>query len=56
MKILENLKWRYAVKKMNNVPVEQAKVDQIVEAARMAPSSSGLQPFEVIMITNPALK
>lgn len=32
--------------------VPQEKVDAIVEAIRMAPTSSGTQPFEVILVTN----
>jgi nitroreductase/dihydropteridine reductase len=31
-------------------------VDKIVEATRLAPTSSGLQPFEVFVITNQELK
>jgi nitroreductase/dihydropteridine reductase len=56
MSLIEALNWRYATKKMNGQPVPQEKVDQILEAARLAPSSSGLQPFKVIVITDPALK
>lgn len=56
MNLINALNWRYAVKKMNGKPVDQAKVDQIIEAARLAPTSSGLQPFKVIVITNPKLK
>lgn len=51
--LLEKLNWRYATKKMDpSKPVPQEKVDQIVEAIRMAPTSSGVQPFEVFVITN----
>ncbi|GAA3968224.1 NAD(P)H-dependent oxidoreductase [Pedobacter ginsengiterrae] len=56
MSLLEALNWRYAVKKMNGQPVEQEKVDQIVAAAHLAPTSSGLQPFKVIVVTNQELK
>jgi len=56
MSLLEALNWRYAVKKMNGQPVEQEKVDQIIEAAHLAPTSSGLQPFKVIVVTNQELK
>lgn len=55
MSILENLNWRYATKKMNGTPVPQDKVDYILEVARLAPSSSGLQPFEIIVISNKEL-
>ena len=55
MSILENLNWRYATKKMNGTTVPQDKVNHILEAARLAPSSSGLQPFEVLVISNKEL-
>lgn len=56
MELITALKWRYATKKMNGQPVPQDKVDAILEAAYLAPTSSGLQPYEVIVITNEALK
>lgn len=56
MSLIDSLKWRYATKKMNGQVVPQDKVDLILEAARLAPTSSGLQPFQVLVITNPDLK
>lgn len=51
--LIEQLNWRYATKKMDpKKAVPQEKVDAIVEAIRMAPTSSGTQPFEVILVTN----
>ncbi|SHI53466.1 Nitroreductase [Mesonia phycicola] len=55
MSLLEDLKWRYATKKMNGTKVPQDKLDYILEAARLAPSSSGLQPYKVIVISDKAL-
>lgn len=53
----ERLAWRYATKKMDPArPVPQAKVDRILDAIRLAPTSSGLQPFEVIEVTNPDVR
>ena len=55
--LMEKLNWRYATKKMDpNKAVPQEKVDQIVETIRMAPSSSGTQPFELFVITNPEIR
>jgi nitroreductase len=55
--LLNKLEWRYACKKMDPAKsVPQDKVDRIVEAARLAPTSSGLQPFEIIVVTNPAVR
>ncbi len=57
MDFLEKLNWRYATKKMDpSRPVPQEKVDRILEAIRLAPTSSGLQPFEVLVVTNPQLR
>ena len=57
MELLDAFKWRYATKKFDSSKkVEQELVDKIVEAAWIAPTSSGLQPFEVIVISNQDLK
>ena len=56
MELLEKLNWRYATKAMNGEKVPQAKIDNIIEAISLAPTSSGLQPFEVFVITNQAIK
>ncbi|MBB3187898.1 nitroreductase family protein [Microbacter margulisiae] len=56
MSVLENLEWRYATKRMNGTPVPQAKLDTILEAIRMAPTSLGLQPFKVIVVEDAALR
>jgi nitroreductase len=42
--------------KMNaELAVPQEKVDRILEAIRLAPTSSGLQPFEIIVVKNKAV-
>ena len=52
--LLELLDWRYATKKMDpDKTVPQEKVEAIIEAIRMAPTSSGTQPFELVLVTNP---
>ncbi|MBD1262844.1 nitroreductase family protein [Maribacter polysiphoniae] len=56
MELLDKLKWRYAAKAMNGKKIPQEKVDRILEAARLAPTSSGLQPFEIFVITNQEIK
>lgn len=53
----ELMSWRYATKKMDPTKtVPQDKVDAIIEAVRMAPTSSGTQPFELIVVTNPEVR
>lgn len=57
MSLLEDLNWRHAVKAYDpNKKVSQENIDKIVEAARMAPTSSGLQPFKVIVVQNQEIK
>ncbi|MBO9477973.1 NAD(P)H-dependent oxidoreductase [Shimia sp. R11_0] len=47
------MSWRYATKKMDPAQaVPEDKVEAILEAIRMAPTSSGTQPFEVFVVTN----
>lgn len=55
--LLDKLNWRYATKKMDPTKVvPDDKVERILEAARLAPTSSGLQPYEVIVVTNPEVR
>jgi nitroreductase/dihydropteridine reductase len=53
MNVNERLAWRYATKKFDpakSVPAE--KLERIVDAVRLAPTTSGLQPFELFVISN----
>ena len=57
MSLIDKLQWRYATKKMDATKsVPQAKVEQILEAIRLTASSSGLQPYEVLVVTNKAIR
>lgn len=56
MSFLKKLNERYATKAMNGKVVPQEKIDTILEAIRLAPTSSGLQPFEVFVVTNKEIK
>jgi len=56
MSFIDKLNERYAAKAMNGEVVPQEKIDNILEAIRLAPTSSGLQPFEVFVITNDEIK
>ena len=55
MSFIESLRWRYATKRMSGKKVPPEKVDIILEAARLAPSSAGLQPFNILVVTDPEL-
>ena len=55
--LLKKLHWRYATKKMNPAQaVSDEKVDRIVEAARLAATSSGLQPYEIIVVKSQVVR
>lgn len=56
MSTLSNLKWRYATKRMNGQKVPAEKLENILEAIQLAPTSIGLQPFTVLVIENAELK
>jgi nitroreductase len=55
--VIDRLHWRYATKKYDTLKiVPPAKLERILEAIRLAPTSSGLQPFEVLVIRNPEIR
>lgn len=56
MELLESLQWRYATKKMNGEKIPQDKLERILEATRLAPSSYGLTPYHVIVVEDQELK
>jgi len=55
--LIDKLNWRYAAKKMDPTKVvEQDKLDRILEATRLTATSSGLQPYELFVVTNKELR
>jgi len=50
MSLLDSLKWRYAVKKMNGNKIPEATMNTILEATKLAPSSFGLTPYNIIVV------
>lgn len=56
MNITDALNWRFATKRMNGEKVPQDKLERILEAARLAPSSYGLQPYSVFVVEDQGLK
>ena len=57
MALIEDLNWRHAVKAYDPTKkVSQEAIDKIVEAIRLAPTSSGLQPFRVLVVENQEIK
>ncbi len=56
MSLIEDLNWRYATKRMNGQKVPQEKVDYILDAIRLAPTSYGLQPFSILVVESEELR
>jgi nitroreductase / dihydropteridine reductase len=57
MGLIENLKWRYATKKFDtSKKVSAGDLAKLQEAIQLTPSAFGFQPFEVLIVENPALR
>lgn len=57
MSLIQDLQWRYATKAYDaSKKVSKENIDLIIEAARLAPTSSGLQPFRIIAIEDNAIR
>ena len=55
--LIESLQWRYATKKYDPTKkVSAEKLERILEAVRLTATSSGLQPFELLVVTNPEMR
>ncbi|MEL7271314.1 MAG: NAD(P)H-dependent oxidoreductase [Bacteroidota bacterium] len=49
--ILEDLQWRYATKKFDaSKKISEEQLEALLEAARLSPTSYGLQPFHVFVV------
>ena len=55
MSITTALHWRYATKRMNGTKIPKEKMDTILNAIALAPSSFGLQPYSILIIENKEL-
>jgi nitroreductase len=56
MHFSELINRRQSVRAYKDQPVEQEKLDHLVEAVRLAPSASNSQPWKLILVTDPVLK
>ena len=55
--IIDNLNWRYATKTFDvSKELDATELEQIVEAGRLAATAYGLQPFNIIVVTDMAEK
>lgn len=55
MDVFKAIKWRRSVRRFSAQKIEQKKVLQIVEAARLAPSSSNRQAWHFIVVDDPSI-
>ncbi len=56
MNFLDLAKKRYSVRSYSDRPVEEAKINKILQAARLAPSAVNYQPRHFIVATDEELK
>lgn len=54
---IDNLNWRYATKKFDKDKLISAEnLDKLLEATSLSASSYGLQPYKIIVVTDPELR
>jgi len=54
---IEALNWRYAVKKFDpRKTLSSEQIDYVLETFRLAPTSFGLQPYKLVVVSDPKLK
>lgn len=57
MTIIDNLKWRYATAKFDtNKQLPETDLEFILEAGNLAATAYGLQPFNIVVVTDEAKK
>lgn len=55
--IIQALTWREATKKFDTEKkLTQEQLDTLIEAARLAPSSFGLQPWKLVVVSDPEVR
>ncbi len=53
MNFLELAKARYSCRKISDKPVEQEKINKIIQAGLIAPTAKNLQPFRIWVVNTP---
>jgi nitroreductase len=56
MSPLNALNWRYAVKQFANTTLTTEQLEPLLEATRLSPGAFGLQPYRILVISNPELR
>lgn len=54
MNFMELVKSRYSCRKFENRPVEADKLQQVLEAGRLAPTAKNVQPFKLFVLKSEA--
>jgi nitroreductase / dihydropteridine reductase len=55
--IIKDLNWRYATKKFDSTKkINPENIETLTESIRLVPSSFGLQPLKLVVVTNPEIK
>jgi nitroreductase len=52
MYVIDALNWRYSVKQFSDQTLQPWQVNQLLEATQLSPSSYGLQPYKVLVVTS----
>jgi nitroreductase len=56
MELIEALRNRRSVRSYQAKPVERAKLEELAESFRIAPSASNQQPWRLVIVDDPGLK
>ncbi len=56
MDLYEAIRTRYSARAYHDRPVEQDKLDRVLEAARLAPSGSNRQPWKFVVVRDAELR
>ncbi|MEP1444578.1 MAG: nitroreductase family protein [Paraglaciecola sp.] len=56
MPLNDALNWRYAVNKFDHNTLSPEQINHLIESVRLAPSAYGIQPYKLLVISNPKTK
>jgi nitroreductase len=56
MDYFEAVRTRHSIRAFQKKPVEEEKINRIIEAINLAPSAGDLQAYEVVVVKDPMLK
>jgi nitroreductase len=54
--VFEAIKKRKSIRKFKEIPLSDQQIDRLVEAARLAPSGSNVQPWRFVIVKDTGLK